>query len=166
MKKLYKFGITSGWFLIIVSIFFIFSMVVYVNKLTFFDLFCTIIVIVISINYFYNNVIKAYNYIIRGDFIFIYQKKFLKCEKKLRYQVYVNDIYLDKGFFDVEKKLIFKMFNKNKILSIDYDNEIIHHMIKNSIYKEGKRKKWYILLFLIITLIIISIFYIIYKLSS
>ena len=159
MKRLYKFGYITGWLLLIISIFFIFSIIIYINKITLFDIICTILVIVISIKYFIDNIIYSYKYILRGEELFIYKGK------RIKYQIDINKIELIKGFFDVERRMLFESNNKRIEISMDYDNDLIS-LLTNKEKNKSKRVKWYILSIIVIIFIIFSIGYVIYKLNT
>jgi len=155
MKKLYKFGYISGWFLLFTALFFIFTLIFYFNKVTFFGSLCSLIVIILSIRYFVNNVIYVYNYTLRGSVLFIYRKT------KPLYQIDLKNIDIDNGFFDVEKKLIFSIKDKDLSISIDYDNEVLQKNFEKGKY--NRRKKWYLVLFIMTFIIVTSIIYVIIK---
>ena len=162
MNRLFKFGYMIGWFLLIVSLFFLFSVIMYYRKLTLFDVICTFIVVFVSVKYFIENVIYSYKYILRGEELFIYKGT------RIKYQIDMNNIEISKGFFDTEKRIIFNSNNKIYEISIDYDSELLIDMNNiNNINiiskKNNKRLKWHILIVLTILFIVISIIYVLFK---
>lgn len=162
MNRMFKFGYMIGWFLLIVSLFFLFSVIMYFKKLTLFDVICTFIVVFVSIKYFIENVIYSYKYILRGEELFIYKGT------RIKYQIDMNNIEIIKGFFDTEKRIIFNSNNKIYEISIDYDSELLIDMNNiNNINiiskKNNKRLKWHILIVLTTLFIVISILYVLFK---
>ena len=162
MNRMFKFGYMIGWFLLIVSLFFLFSVIMYYRKLTLFDVICTFIVVFVSVKYFIENVIYSYKYILRGEELFIYKGT------RIKYQIDMNNIEISKGFFDTEKRIIFNSNNKIYEISIDYDSELLIDMNNiNNINiiskKNNKRLKWHILIVLTILFIVISIIYVLFK---
>lgn len=162
MNRMFKFGYMIGWFLLIVSLFFLFSVIMYYRKLTLFDVICTFIVVFVSVKYFIENVIYSYKYILRGEELFIYKGT------RIKYQIDMNNIEISKGFFDTEKRIIFNSNNRIYEISIDYDSELlidINNINKINIInkKNNKRLKWHILIVLTTLFIVISIIYVLFK---
>lgn len=159
MNRMFKFGYMIGWFLLIVTLFFLFSVAMYYKKLSLFDVICTFIVVFVSVKYFIENVIYSYKYILRGEELFIYKGT------RIKYQIDMNNIEISKGFFDTEKRIIFNSNNKIYEISIDYDSELLIDMNNINIInkKNNKRLKWHILIVLTILFIVISIIYVLFK---
>ncbi len=147
MKKLYHFGFVTGWLILLIVFFFIFSMVAFIEKLRIIDIIFCVIVIVMGFKYFIEYTLFSYKYYIKDDIVFIYQKK------KLCYQITKSKISESKGLFKCEKKLSFEVNNIIQELSVDFDNELCEKEDKNY------RNLWYVVYIIIIIMILVSLIY-------
>lgn len=146
MKKIYKFGYYTGWFLFSVALFFIYSMIISADKLKLIDIIICVMVIIISIKYFIHYTIYNYQYKIIDNTLFIY------CKHKINYQIRIENIKISKGDFKFENKLSFELNNNIKYINIDSDNELINN-------GNNYRKKWYILFIITIFIEILLFIY-------
>lgn len=148
MKKLYYFGFITGWIILLIVSFFIFSMIAFIEKLRIIDITFCVLVIVMGIKYFIEYTLFPYNYYIKEDIVFIYRKK------RLCYQISRDKIKGDNGLFKPIKKLSFEIDKLIRELSVDYDNELC-----NANNDKNYRILWYIIYIIIILMILVSLIY-------
>lgn len=152
MKKIYKFGYVTGWFLLLLVLFFVFSMIVFSERIRFIDIVFCVLVIVFSLKYFINKTIFYYSFIIKNDRILIYKRK------SLVYQTLIEKLVIKDGLFGCEKLIMINNLGESKIISIDYDAFCIKEFVNNKA-SINKRNIWYILYLACVILILFATFY-------
>ena len=129
MKKIYKFGYITGWFVLLLILFFIFSMFISITRLR---------------KYYIKYTLFYYSFYVKDEVLFIYQKH------KLCYQISLASIKIEQGAFKHEQKLTFAINNCLHEYTIDYDNELCQ-----SANTKNYRKWWYIV-YMLATLLIVA----------
>ena len=148
MKKIYRFGYITGWFILLLVLFFIFSMFVSIEKLRLIDIIFCVIVIILGLKYFIKYTIFCYSFYIKDGILFMYQKH------KICYQISLESLKIEEGIFKHEQKLSFEINNSLHEFTIDYDNELCNANRKTY------RKWWYASYLIATVLVLIAVIYI------
>ena len=144
MKKIYKFGYITGWFVLLLILFFIFSMFISITRLRLIDIIFCVIVIILGLKYYIKYTLFYYSFYVKDEVLFIYQKH------KLCYQISLASIKIEQGAFKHEQKLTFAINNCLHEYTIDYDNELCQ-----SANTKNYRKWWYIV-YMLSTLLLVA----------
>ena len=97
MKKIYKFGYITGWFVLLLILFFIFSMFISITKLRLIDIIFCVIVIILGLKYYIKYTLFYYSFYVKDEVLFIYQKH------KICYQISLSNIKIEQGAFKHER---------------------------------------------------------------
>ena len=154
--KLYFFGYYTGIFLLLVSGFFIFSMIIFYEKMVFLDFLLTSILCIICILYFFKYTIYYLSYELIDNEMLIYDQKKLIC--KFDY----NKCKINKIILPIQKELVVEDKQDIRKMIIDYD-VFDRHLSVTRIDKEKRllrnRKTYYIIYGLMTILIVLAIIY-------
>lgn len=148
MKKIYKFGYITGWFILLLVLFFIFSMFISITKLRLIDIIFCVIVIILGLKYYIKYTLFYYSFYVKDEVLFMYQKH------KICYQISLASIKIEQGAFKHEQKLTFAINNSLHEFTIDYDNELCQ-----SANTKNYRKWWYVVYMLATLLIVVATIY-------